>query len=48
MYDDDILFICVSATLRAWDRMQDPGQRVESFIRVKHGQREPFSDFIQR
>ena len=40
--------ICATATLRAWDRVQDSGQRVESYIRVKQGQREPFSDFLQR
>ena len=48
LYDENILSICATAALRAWDRVQDSGQRVESYIRVKQGQREPFSDFLQR
>ena len=41
LYDENILSICATAALRAWDRVQDSGQRVESYIRVKKGQREP-------
>ena len=48
LYDENILSICATAALRAWDRVQDSGQRVESYVRVKQGQREPFSDFLQR
>ena len=47
LYDDNLLSICATAALKAWDRVQDPGQRVESYIMVKQGQREPFSDFLQ-
>ena len=39
LYDENILSICATAALRAWDRVQDSGQRVESYIRVKQGQR---------
>ncbi len=46
--DEDTLFLCTTAALRAWDRVQDPGQKTESFITIKQGQREPFSDFLQR
>ncbi|XP_049981111.1 endogenous retrovirus group K member 5 Gag polyprotein-like [Alexandromys fortis] len=46
--DESILSICTTAALRAWDRVQDPGQRMESFVTIKQGQREPFSDFLQR
>ena len=28
--------------------IQEPRKRVESYISVKQGQREPFSDFLQR
>ena len=37
-----------TAALKAQDRIQKLGKRVESYLRVKQGQREPFSDFLQR
>ncbi|XP_049981722.1 uncharacterized protein [Alexandromys fortis] len=46
--DENTLSICTTAALRAWDRVQDPGQRMESFVTIKQGLREPFSDFLQR
>ena len=39
LYDENILFVCATAALRTWDRVQDSGQRVELYIRVKQGQR---------
>ena len=30
------------------DRIREPRKRIESYIRVKQGQREPFTDFLQR
>ena len=48
LYDENILSICAIETLRAWNRVQDTGKRIESYIRVKQGQREHFSDFLQR
>ena len=48
-YDECTLSLCSTAALNAWDRIQELGtQRIESYIRVKQGQREPFTDFLQR
>ena len=48
IYDEHTLSLCSTAALNAWDRIQELGKRIESYIRVKQGQREPFSDFLQR
>ena len=40
--------LCSTVTLNAWDRIQELGKRTESYIRVKQGQREFFTDFLQR
>ena len=47
-YDEFILSLCSTAALNAWDRIQGPGKSIESYIRVKPCQKEPFSDFLQR
>ena len=39
---------CPSAAFNAWDRIQEPRNRTESYIMVKQGQRALFSDFLQR
>lgn len=46
LYDDHILSLCHTAALKAWDRIQESGKRMEPYTRVKQGQREPFSDFF--
>ena len=48
LYDKQILFLCQKATLSAWDRIQQVGKLIKSYTRVKQGQREPFSAFLQR
>ena len=40
--------LCSTAALKAWDRIQELEKRVESYLRVKQSEREPFSDFLQR
>ena len=47
-YDDHILSVCTSPALKAWDKVQEPGHNVESYLRVKQAQRERFSEFLQR
>lgn len=36
LYDDHILSLCATAALKAWDRVPDPGQRVESYLYEAH------------
>ena len=48
LYDEYTLSICSTIALNAWDRIQKLRKRVESYIRFKEGQREPFSDFLHR
>lgn len=43
-----ILFLCYTATLNSWDRVQGLGRRTESYTKVREGPREPFSHFLQR
>ena len=38
---------CLYAT-NAWDSIQELGKIIESYTRVKQGQREHFSSFLQR
>ena len=46
--DEEVLSVFHKAALNVWDRIQKPGKRVESNHRVRQGQREPFTDFLQR
>ena len=48
LYNKHTLSLCSTAALNAWDRIQELGKIIESHIRVKQGQREPISDFLQR
>ena len=48
LYDEHTLFLCNTAHSNSCDRIEELGKRVESYIWVKHGQRETFSDFLQR
>ena len=41
------MWLCHTAALNAWDRIQESGNRFESYIRIKLGQREHLSDFLQ-
>ena len=43
---ENILTLCSTAALNIWDRIQKLRKKFESYIRVKQGQREPFSDFF--
>ena len=47
-YNEHILPLCHTEGLNVWDRIQEVGKRIELYIRVRQGQREPFSDFLQR
>ena len=47
-YDKCTLFLCSTAALNAWDRIQELEKRIESYIRAKHDQREPFTDILER
>ena len=48
LHDEHNLSLYSTAALNAWDRIQELGKRTESYkhIRIKQGQREPFSDFF--
>ena len=46
-YSKHTLFLCSTAAINAWGRIQKPRQRIGSYIRVKQGQREHFSDFLK-
>ena len=48
LYNDHTLSLCTTAALKAWDRIQELGKGVESYLMVKKGQRETFSEFLQR
>ena len=48
LYDDEVLSLCHKAALNAWDRLPEPGRKVESYTRVRQGQGEPYTDFLQR
>lgn len=39
LYDEHTLSLCSTAALNAWIRIQELGKRIESYIRVKQGQR---------
>ena len=47
-YDEHTLSLCSTTALNTWDGIQEPEKRTESYIRVKQGQREFFTDFLQR
>lgn len=44
-YNEYILFLCYTEALNAWDKIQEPGIKIESNTKVIKGPREPFSDF---
>ena len=46
--NEHILSLCSTADLNVWDRIQESRKRTESYLSVKHDQRETFSDFLQR
>ena len=46
--DEHTPSLCTTAVLKAWDKIQELGKKVESYLRVKEDQRQPFSDFLQR
>ena len=46
-YKKHTLFLCSTAAINTWGRIQKPRKRIESYIRVKQGQREHFSDFLK-
>ena len=48
LYNEHTLSLCTTAVLKAWDKIQELGKKVESYLRVKEDQRQPFSDFLQR
>ena len=48
LYDEDILSLCHTAILNTWDRIQEQWKIIESYIRVKQGQREHFSYFFTK
>ena len=48
LYKEHTWSLHSTAALNAWDRIQKPEKRTKSYVRVKQGQREPFSDFLQR
>ena len=41
------LFLCSTAVINTWWWIQNPRKRIESYIKVKHGQREHFTDFLK-
>ena len=47
LYNECILSLCHKAALNAWEGSQKLGKIIDSYIRIKQGQRELFSDFFQ-
>ncbi|XP_052610186.1 oxidized purine nucleoside triphosphate hydrolase isoform X1 [Peromyscus californicus insignis] len=47
-YDVQTLVLCRTAALNAWDRVEEPGKKTESFTKVIQGPKESFTDFLQR
>ncbi|ERE82209.1 Retroviral nucleocapsid protein Gag containing protein [Cricetulus griseus] len=47
-YDDDILSQCRKAALNAWDKVREPGERLEAYTRIEQGPTEQFQDFLQK
>ena len=41
------MFLYHTAALNAWDRIQELGKIIESYIKVKQGPRKHFSDILQ-
>ncbi|XP_052593228.1 torsin-1A-interacting protein 1 isoform X3 [Peromyscus californicus insignis] len=48
LYDVQTLILCRTAALNAWDRVEEPGKKTESFTKVVQGPKESFTDFLQR
>ena len=48
LYDDEVLFLCHKTALNAWGRLPEPGRKVKSYTRVRQGQGEPYTDFLQK
>lgn len=48
LYDVQTLILCRTAALNAWDKVEEPGKKSESFTKVKQGPKESFTDFLQR
>ena len=48
LYDEHTLLLWSTAALNAWDRIKKSEKRTKSYVRVKQGQREPFTNFLQR
>ncbi|XP_016827320.1 uncharacterized protein LOC103161659 isoform X1 [Cricetulus griseus] len=47
-YDDHMLSLCGKAALNAWDKVREPGERLEIYTKIEQGQTEPFTDFLGR
>ena len=47
-YDEHTLSLYSTAALNSWDRIQKPRKMTEPYIRAQQGQRELFTDFLQR
>ena len=47
-YDEHTLSLYSTAALNSWDMIQKPRKITEPYIRAKQGQRELFTDFLQR
>ncbi|ERE73838.1 Retroviral nucleocapsid protein Gag containing protein [Cricetulus griseus] len=47
-YDNHMLSLCRKAALNAWDKVREPGERLETYTKIEQGQTEPFKDFLDR
>lgn len=48
LYDEEVLSLCDKVALNSWDRIQELRKRIKSYTRVRQGQGEPYTDFLQR
>ena len=47
-YNEHALLLCRTAALNAWEKILDPGQKIEHYTKVKQDLKEPYTDFLQR
>ena len=47
-YNKHTLLLCRTAALNAWEKILDPGQKIEHYTKVKQDLKESYTDFLQK
>ena len=47
-YKEHALLLCRTAALNAWEKILDPGQKIEHYTKVKQDLKESYTVFLQR